>query len=143
MVVVSMDKDYKGWCNGPMKITSIIISLLLMLAGCASNVIVEPPKDMVAVHQPGDSSMSCAELDLEIGMLYQQALAKAPPGFLEDQGSTSAAFIGTFAFAPSYLYLLHNELVDKPKDQMRVNAMLRRIEVLQRYKASKHCFEHS
>jgi len=115
--------------------------LLLFTGACSQNPLVEKPKDLVPLHQPGDRKLACRELDTRIQTLYQQATRLAPQGFHEDQGNTAAAMAGTFAFTPAYLYLLQNELIHKPEQRMRIAAITERIELLQRYKAERHCYE--
>lgn len=113
----------------------------LSIVGCSREDVLKPTDNVIPVHQPGDSEMSCAELDKEIGLLYQLAMQMAPKGFADDPLNQGAMAMGTFVFTPAYLYALRNELIDKPRQYERINAIIQRIEVLQRYKAEKHCFE--
>jgi hypothetical protein len=124
--------------------TTLLLLLSVMTVGnyaCSREDVVKPTENVIAVHQPGDSEMSCAELDKEIGLLYQMAAEMAPKKFAADPLNQGAMAIGTFVFTPAYLYALRNELIDKPRQYERINAIIKRIEVLQRYKAEKHCFE--
>ncbi len=125
----------KGW--GP----ALCIGLLLSIGACSQNPLVEKPQDTVPLHQPGDRKLSCRELDRQVQELYRRAVRLAPKGFHEDQSNTAAAAVGTFAFTPAYLHILHNELMHKPKQRMRIEAVTERIELLQRYKAERHCYE--
>ncbi|MGM0411985.1 MAG: hypothetical protein ACQERG_01555 [Pseudomonadota bacterium] len=124
--------------------TSALIGavVLMLLAGCAREVYLEPTENVVEVRQAGDKQLTCGELDQRIGDLYGQAMDFAPEGFHEDQGNTAAGSIGTFAFSPAYLYVLRNEVVDKPRQRERFDAVTGRIEWLQQLKARKHCFEY-
>lgn len=65
----------------------------------------------------------------------------APEGFSSDRSNAAAAAVGTFAFTPAYLYILKNELLDKPKQRMHIEAITARVELLRNYKAEKHCYE--
>ncbi|GEM_PF-2177469 len=117
------------------------LTLLLALGGCGQSSLVKPPEDAVALHQPGDKKLSCRQLDRKIHRLYGEAQRLAPKDFSEDNSNTAAAVVGTFAFTPAYLHILQNELMDKPKQRMRITAITERIEVLRQYKAEKHCYE--
>ena len=114
---------------------------MLTVGGCSQNSLVKPPEDAVALHQPGDKKLTCRQLDREINRLYREAQRLAPKDFSEDNSNTAAAVIGTFAFTPAYLHILQNELMDKPKQRMRITAITERIELLRDYKARKHCYE--
>ncbi len=119
----------------------LLLTLVMGTTACTREDILKPTDNVIAVHQPGDSEMSCAELDTEIGLLYQQALEMAPPGFADDSLNQGSMIIGTLYFSPAFLYTLRNELIDKPRVYERIDAIIKRIEVLKRYKAAKHCFE--
>lgn len=124
-------------------ITSLFIVLLAMLSlsACKREYYIKPAKGVIPLHQPGDSKLSCEQLDFQIGDLQQNALDLIPPDFTADPGNQAAMVTGTFLFSPAYLYLLQNELVDKPKQYERIEAIVKRIQLLQRYKAQQHCFE--
>ncbi len=113
----------------------------LLGSACSQNPLIEPPNDRVSLHQKGDRKLSCHQLDRQIQDLYRQAAKLAPKGYHEDEGNAAAAVAGTFAFTPAYLYILQNELIDKPKQRIRITAITERVELLQRYKAEKHCYE--
>lgn len=115
--------------------------IVMLLAGCAREVYVEPA-ETIEVRQAGDERLTCGELDRRIGNLYGRAMEFAPEGFHEDRGNAVAGSIGTFAFSPAYLYVLRNEVVDKPRERERFDAVTERIEWLQQLKARKHCFEY-
>jgi hypothetical protein len=114
---------------------------LVVFSGCKREYYIKPAEGVIPVHQPGDSKMDCHQLDFQIGELQHDVLDLIPPDFTGDAGNQAAMVTGTFLFSPAYLYLLQNELVDKPKQYERIEAMVKRIELLQRYKAQKHCFE--
>ncbi len=114
---------------------------MLAVGGCSHNSLVKPPEDTVALHQPGDKKLTCRKLDRKIQHLYREAQRLAPREFNEDNSNAAAAVIGTFAFTPAYLHILQNELMDKPKQRMRIAAITERIELLRNYKAQKHCYE--
>ncbi len=115
--------------------------IVQMLGACSQSSLVKPPEDMVVLHQNGDKNLSCRQLDREIDMLHGKAQRLAPRDFSEDSGNAAAAVAGTFVFTPAYLYILRNELMDKPKQRMQITAIIDRIELLRRYKAEKHCYE--
>jgi len=115
--------------------------IVMLLAGCAREVYLEPA-DTIEVRQAGDEQLTCGELDRRIGNLYSRAMEFAPDSFHEDRGNTVAGSIGTFAFSPAYLYVLRNEVVDKPRERERFDAVTARIDWLQQLKARKHCFEY-
>lgn len=122
--------------------TMLIVILMTMTSfACSREDVLKPTENVIAVHQPGDSEMSCAALDKEIGLLYQLAQQMMPKSFASDPLNQGSMAIGTFVFTPAYLYALRNELIDKPRQYERIEAIIKRIEVLQRYKAEKHCFE--
>ncbi len=120
---------------------TLCLSVALTLGGCSHNSLVKPPEDAVTLHQPGDKKLGCRQLDQKIHHLYVEAQRLAPRDFGEDDSNTAAAVVGTFAFTPAYLHILQNELMDKPKQRMRINAITERIELLRQYKAQKHCYE--
>ena len=124
-------------------IRALFIGLLaaLLLNGCQRDYYIKPTEGVIPLHQPGDDKLSCAQLDFQIGELQRGTLDLIPPGFTGDAGNQAAMVTGTFLFSPAYLYLLQNELVDKPREYERIEAMVKRIELLQRYKAQQHCFE--
>jgi len=124
-------------------ILALFIGLLALVAlnGCKRDYYLKPTEGVIPVHQPGDSKLTCAQLDFQIGELQRDALALIPPDFTGDAGNQAAMVTGTFLFSPAYLYMLQNELVDKPREYERIEAMVKRIELLQRYKAQQHCFE--
>lgn len=115
--------------------------LTLGLGACKRDYYIKPAEGVMPVHQPGDSKLNCQQLDFQIGDLQNEVLNLIPPDFTGDAGNQAAMVTGTFLFSPAYLYLLQNELVDKPRQFERIQAMVKRIEVLQRYKAQQHCFE--
>lgn len=121
--------------------SALSVGLLLLVGACSQNPLVEKPQDIVPLHQPGDRKLSCREMDRQIQALYRQAAKLAPKGFHEDQSNRAAAAVGTLAFSPAYLHILNNELIHKPKQRMRIAAISDRIDLLQRYKAEKHCYE--
>jgi hypothetical protein len=114
---------------------------LLVLGGCKRDYYIKPTEGVMPLHQPGDSKLNCAQLDFQIGELQHNVMDLIPPDFTGDAGNQAAMVTGTFLFSPAYLYLLQNELVDKPRQYERIEAMVKRIELLQRYKAQQHCFE--
>ncbi|MBD3671079.1 MAG: hypothetical protein HUJ29_09925 [Gammaproteobacteria bacterium] len=124
-------------------VSTIIIALALALLanGCKKEYYLKPTEGVIPVHQPGDSQLDCAQLDTQIGDLQRDIQAMIPPDFTGDAGNQAAMVTGTFLFSPAYLYLLQNELVDKPRQYERIEAMVKRVELLQRYKAQRHCFE--
>lgn len=111
------------------------------LSACKRDYYLKPTEGVMPVHQPGDSKLNCQQLDFQIGELQRDVLTLIPPDFTGDAGNQAAMVTGTFLFSPAYLYLLQNELVDKPRQYERIEAMVKRIELLQRYKAQLHCFE--
>lgn len=117
------------------------LALLLALGACDRSYYLKPTENVMPIHQPGDSKLSCYELDTQIGDLHRQVSAMIPSDFYADGGNNAAIFTGTFLFTPAYLYTLQNEMIDKPREFERINAMAKRIELLQRHKAQKHCFE--
>ncbi len=121
----------------------VLLSLTVMVAvgGCACKGTIKTPEDRVALHQPGDAELTCQQLDSELYRLYRKARQLAPGTFSEDRGNTAAAVVGSIAFAPAYLYIVQNELGDKPEQRRRIAAIMERIELLRRYKAEKHCYE--
>jgi len=74
-------------------------AMLLASAGCSRSDVLKPTEGVIAVHQPGDSEMSCEALDTEIGLLYQQAMAMAPKNFASDPLNQGAMVVGTFVFS--------------------------------------------
>lgn len=118
-----------------------LLGLLLTLGACERSYYLKPTENVMPIHQPGDSKLSCYELDTQIGDMHRQAAAMIPPDFYADGANNAAIFTGTFLFTPAYLYTLQNEMIDKPREFERIDAMAKRIELLQRYKAQKHCFE--
>lgn len=131
-----------GRVRGLSILTLFGAAMLMLLAGCAREVYLEPTENVIEVRQHGDERLTCGELDRRIGNLYGQAMEFAPEGFHEDRGNTVAGSIGTFAFSPAYLYVLGNEVVDKPRERERFDAVTSRIDWLQQLKARKHCFEY-
>ncbi|MBD3609488.1 MAG: hypothetical protein HUJ30_02970 [Gammaproteobacteria bacterium] len=127
--------------NTAIKPLAIMGVLILTLSGCQRDYYIKPAENVIPVHQPGDTRLSCEQLDRQIGRLQRAATSMVPPDFLNDSSNDAAMFAGSFVFTPAYLYLLKNEWVDKPKQYERINAMVKRIELLQTYKAEKHCFE--
>ncbi len=117
------------------------IAVALLFAGCSQNSLVKPPEDAVALHQEGDERLSCRQLDSNIQQLYRQARQLAPKDFSADRSNSAAAAVGTLAFTPAYLHILKNELLDKPKQRMRIEAIAARVELLRDYKAQRHCYE--
>lgn len=118
-----------------------LLALLLLLGACDRSYYLKPTENVMPIHHPGDSKLSCYDLDTQIGNLQRQVNAMVPPDFYADGGNNAAIFAGTFLFTPAFLYTLQNEMIDKPREFERINAMAKRIELLQRYKAQKHCFE--
>jgi len=112
-----------------------------MLGACERGYYLKPTENVMPVHQPGDSKLDCYQLDTQIGELHRQINAAIPADFSSDGGNNAAIFTGTFIFTPAYLYTLKNEMIDKPREYERINAMIQRLELLQRNKAQKHCFE--
>ncbi|MFP4130607.1 MAG: hypothetical protein ACLFTX_04115 [Thiohalospira sp.] len=131
-----------GRFRGVPALALVGVGLLMVLAGCSREVYLEPTEDVVEVRQAGDRQLTCGDLDRRIGELYDQAMEFAPEGFHQDRGNAVAGGIGTFAFSPAYLYILRNEIVDKPRQRERFDAVTERIEWLQQLKARKHCFEY-
>lgn len=126
------------------KSKSFLLTALLglsLLGGCQKEYYLKPTEGVIPIHQPGDSQLDCVQLDQQIGDLQIQIRTMIPPDFTGDAGNQAAMVTGTFLFSPAYLYLLQNEMVDKPRQYERIEAMIRRVEVLQRYKAQRHCFE--
>lgn len=117
------------------------LTLLTVLAACDRSTYLKPTENVMPIHQPGDSKLNCYELDSQIGDIHRQVSAMIPPDFYADGSNNAAIFTGTFLFTPAYLYTLQNEMIDKPREYERIDAMVKRIQLLQRYKAQKHCFE--
>lgn len=120
---------------------SLGLLAMLILSGCQRDYYLKPTEGVIPLHQPGDGALTCAQLDFQIGEMQRGIQELIPPDFTADAGNQAAMVTGTFLFSPAYLYLLQNELVDKPRDYERIEAMVKRMELLQRYKAQQHCFE--
>ncbi|MDH5361647.1 MAG: hypothetical protein OEX03_13830 [Gammaproteobacteria bacterium] len=117
------------------------LALLLALTACDRSYYLKPTENVMPIHQPGDSKLNCYELDSQIGDMHRQVSEMIPPDFYADGSNNAAIFTGTFLFTPAYLYTLQNEMINKPREYERIDAMVKRIQLLQRYKAQKHCFE--
>ncbi len=124
-------------------VPAVLLSLgaLLATVACSQGWPAKPAAETIPLHREGDHKLSCRQLDIHIQRLYVQAQQLAPRDFTSDESNVVAAAVGTFAFTPAYLHILKNELLDKPEQRKRIEAIAARIHLLRGYKAERRCYE--
>ncbi|HFC54091.1 MAG TPA: hypothetical protein ENJ43_06625 [Gammaproteobacteria bacterium] len=125
----------------PLLAATLAAGIFLLAAACSQGGPTKPAAETIPLHRKGDDKLSCRQLDVSIQRLYVQAQQLAPRDFTSDESNVAAATVGTFAFTPAYLHILKNELLDKPEQRKRIEAIAARIHLLRNYKAERHCYE--
>lgn len=88
---------------------------------------------------PGESSMSCAELEREIASLTPLTYSYKP-GFYDNPYQGAAILTGTLSTPVYYLYSAFDYFLDY-RESSRILPTQDRLERLRHLKAEKHCFE--
>lgn len=110
---------------------------LLLTASVSAGLFYPRPEKLQPL--PGDVAKSCPELDQEIVSLLPLTYSERP-GFYQDPLNGAALWVGSLHTPAAYALLGYTASMDY-LDWRRRFPVQQRIELLQRLKARRHCFE--